>query len=1276
MSSGFDLRDELVSLIEPARVLTRRIDRIAWANDASVYRLVPRAVVLPRTVDEVRALLRFSRLRRIPLTFRAAGTSLSGQAVTDGILAVVSRHWRGIEIEEEGRLVRVQPGAIGGDVNRRLSRHGRKIGPDPASINSCMMGGILANNSSGMCCGVAQNAYHTLRSLHFLLPDGLELDTADPAAAGRLREEAPELARGLLELKRRVEADAELTALIRRKYGLKNTTGYSLNALLDFSEPLEILAHLMIGSEGTLGFLAEAVLQTVPDDPFRYTGLLFFADVPSACGTIARLKESGARALELMDRASLRSIESRPGVSGAIRELPPTAAALLVEYQCANEAELDSARRACDALLPELPLCAPAELTLDPERQAGLWLVRKGLIPSVGAMRRRGTSFIIEDVVFPPERLATGVGELQALFAEYGYDDAILFGHAKDGNLHFVLTQSFENPQDVERYDGFMRALARLVAGRHGGALKAEHGTGRNMAPFVEAEWGRAATEIHRAIKRLVDPEGLLNPDVLINDDPDAHVRHLKPLPTVEEEVDACIECGFCERLCPSRDLTLTPRQRIVVRREMARLRAEGSAENVLRELESDYRYDAIDTCATDGLCATGCPVGIDTGLLVKRLRRESHSALGRKVARLVAARFSLVERCARLALRLSGHAGRRAEEPAPETAPEVVCFPSCVTRVLGPAGKERPLEETIAEVARRAGAAIHLPADAAGLCCGLPFSSKGYEDAAALAANRTIESFWRWSRKGGLPIVVDSSPCSLALRESAARLTPRNRERLESMRLLDGIELAHDLLLPRLRPTPSGPGAVALHPVCSVVRLGARRQAGPAGRRLRGGRRDPGQRRLLRLRRRSRLQAAGADRRRDPCRGRGDPVALAAGLLQLEPHLRDRADPGDRAALALLLVPAGGGDPESMLRFGLAPRRRPADRSPMKATSIIAVLLALLLATPVLAERGVGGEAGLFAGVVFPDEAMVGESDPSPELAVGGRVGVVFHPRWTWFVDGTYAEIDTETGFGTADELTGRTGFELLLRPEKGWLGNLTLNAGLGWINFDYEMPGLDFDRPIGSAGIGQMIPWGATKRIRWEWRADVTLDDDGLQEEDVWQGRLLVGLMWGPPAAGSIATTTRSRDEDLDGVPDRKDACPGTPAGAIVDSRGCPIDSDRDGVPDGTDQCPDTPVGTQVDERGCLADSDRDGVPDGSDACPDTPAGALVDDWGCPLDSDRDGVPDGIDRCPGTPPGAIVDAEGCPRDSDGDGVPDGIDRCPNTPAGAEVDRNGCRVG
>jgi len=843
------LANQLSSILPQARVSTRTIDRIAFANDASVYRKVPRAVVHPATAEEVRRLFAFSRRMRIPLTFRAAGTSLSGQAVTDGILAVLSRGWREYEVLDDGARIRVQPGVIGGIANQVLRPYGRKIGPDPASINSCMIGGILSNNSSGMCCGIEQNAYRTLDSLCFVLPDGTMLDSAAPGADDDLRRDAPDIAAGIEALRNRVRDDPELINRIRHKYRIKNTMGYSLNAFVDYDDPVQILAHLMIGGEGTLGFIAGAVLRTVPDAAFRYTGLLFFDDVPAACAAIEPLRRSGARALELMDYPSLRAVRSQPGVPGRVNQLPEGAAALLVEYQCEDERGRDDCRRVCERLLPGLPLAGDVEWTLDPDRQAALWRVRKGLIPSVGAMRARGTSFIIEDVVFPVDRLAAGVADLQSSFRRWNYDDAIVFGHAKDGNLHFVLTQSFQDTSDVRRYDGFMRDLAELVVLRYDGALKAEHGTGRNMAPFVETEWGKPAVDVMRRLKRLIDPDGLLNPDVILNDNPAAHVTDLKDLPNVESEVDRCIECGFCERWCPSRDLTLTPRQRIVVRREMQRLAASDPLGETLAELRTDWRYAAEDTCATDGLCALGCPVSIDTGQLTKRLRRARHDEGDERFSLWIVERFDWLVTLARAGLHI-GHLLERAVggerlarwsqrwvprgprwiHPMPSVSPnltarqppkvDAILFPSCVSRVFGEPGDDSPPGRTIERIAARAGISIWTPREAAGFCCGMPFSSKGLDAAYRAAANRTVAALWGWSDAGRVPVLTDASPCAWTLKRIGGALDAENGKRFERLTILDGIEYAHDVLLERLDIVPMK-RTVALHPVCSVRKMG-----------------------------------------------------------------------------------------------------------------------------------------------------------------------------------------------------------------------------------------------------------------------------------------------------------------------------------------------------------------------------------------------------------------------------------------------------------------------
>lgn len=841
--------------IAPGRLLSRPLDRLAHAGDASFYRLVPESVALPETSEDIASLFRFCRANQRPLVFRAAGTSLSGQSVTDGILADLSRNWKRVGILDEGRRVRVEPGVIGGHVNRLLKPHGRKIGPDPASLDACMIGGIIANNASGMCCGVRDNAYHTVESLTYLLPHGTHpIDTGHPEVEERFAALHPELRAKLLELQRRIRESSELTEKIRAKYRIKNTIGYSLNAFLDEETPAKLLGRLMVGSEGTLGFIAEAVFRTVPDPPLKMTGLLFFPNVAGACESIAALRDSGAAAVELMDWAALRSIRHQPGAPGIISRLPKTAAALLVEYQCADADEISRRRRTAAVVIRNLKLLAPVDYTHDPHERAALWKIRKGMYPSVGAARARGTAVIIEDVAVPLEHLAAAITDLQALFTRHDYADTIIFGHAKDGNIHFVMTQSFNEACEIGRYEAFMADVVELITARHGGSLKAEHGTGRNMAPFVETEWGGAAYQVMRELKAAVDPENILNPGVIITDDPRAHLKDLKPLPTIEPTVDKCIECGFCEHVCPSRDLTLTPRQRIAVRRERARLLEQGDAASAadLAAVEQAFLYDGLDTCATDGLCATVCPVGIDTGELVKQLRAEHAPARTRRLSLMLASHPVATERLAKIGIRL-GHAAcaafgesflnrlsRTGERVTGATLPkwneklgtvarlpktkregaDAVYFPACVTRMFGQprSGGSGP-PGLLVEVARRAGTNLWIPRDAVGACCGMPFSSKGHKAAFEATILRTAGKLFEWTGGGRLPVVTDASSCALTF-QSAKNLPERAAEIFKTVRVLDAVEYAHDTLLPRLAPQKVIPSA-ALHPVCSVVKMG-----------------------------------------------------------------------------------------------------------------------------------------------------------------------------------------------------------------------------------------------------------------------------------------------------------------------------------------------------------------------------------------------------------------------------------------------------------------------
>ena len=851
-----DLKTELASILPAERILTRPLDRYAYANDASYFRLIPQAVVQPVSIDEIRHLFQFSQQKRIPLTFRAAGTSLSGQSVSDGILVVLARHWGNVQVEDGGARVRAQPAVIGGFINTVLKPYKRRIGPDPASIDAAMLGGILANNSSGMCCGVVENAYHTLHSLTLVLPNDLVLDTAAQDASARFQEGAPDIANGLLELRRRLLADVALTERVRLRYKTKNTDGYSLNALLDFDRPLDILTHLMIGSEGTLGFIAEAVLHTLPDFSRKYTAQLYFRNIHDAARAIEPLRDSGARAAEIMERAALRSVENLAGAPEILHQLPDSAAAILVEYQGNTAEDIASLRSISARTMHELSLLHEPEFTEDPVIQANLWKLRKGLFPTLGAMRPSGTSVMTEDLVFPVPRLAEAVTDLQSRFQTHGYTDAIIFGHAKDGNLHVNFSCLLNSQEEILRIERFLDDMFGMMRDKYDGALKGEHGTGRAISPYLEAEWGPNGIGIMRDIKTLFDPTGMLNPGVILNPDPRAHISNIKDMPPIDAEVDKCIECGYCESHCPSRLLTLTPRRRIVIRREIAR-QGNGKAESpLLASLYKDFKYSGLDTCAVDGLCASACPININTGDLTKSLRAGLVTPRGNKNAGWLVEHFAGVEKTLGLGVRFA-HAVKpiiglktilgltqfaekltgwnlpkwnQAVPHVPSRLPATqraeaayVYFPSCISRRMGiPKPGMASLADTLVTVAQRAGVQLWIPPDVEGNCCGMPFGSKGYSAANQTIRLRTLKRFLEWSEQGRLPIVIDTTSCTYTLRQAAdnlSNLTSEERTIIEKLTLLDGLELMHDVLLPGLQVSPVAE-EVVLHPNCSCRKL------------------------------------------------------------------------------------------------------------------------------------------------------------------------------------------------------------------------------------------------------------------------------------------------------------------------------------------------------------------------------------------------------------------------------------------------------------------------
>lgn len=841
-------RDAVAAFVPAERIITDPLRLLAYGTDASFYRLIPKIVINVESEDEVARILRRAHKDGIAVTFRAAGTSLSGQAVTDSVLLRLGEGWLGCRIHDNARRIDLEPGIIGSHANRALLPFGKKIGPDPASIDSCKIGGILANNASGMCCGVAENSYKTLEELRLVFADGTVLDTGDDASRRAFREKHPEIIGGLEDLRRQVLAAPELEARIRHKFKIKNTTGYSLNALVDFEDPFDILKHLIVGSEGTLAFVSRVTYRTVVEHAHKASALMLFPDIRTACEATIILKKQPVAAVELMDRPALRSVQDKDGMPPYLKELSDTAAALLVETRAEDKAALDAQIAAIKASLSAVPMVRDIEFTPVPQEFAKLWNIRKGLFPAVGSVRATGTTVIIEDVAFPIERLADATLELQALLEKYGYSEAIIFGHALEGNLHFVFTQDFGEPKEVERYSKLMDDVTAMVVDRYDGSLKAEHGTGRNMAPFVEMEWGKDAYRLMQDIKRIFDPKGLLNPGVILNPDPQAHLKDLKPLPAAHELVDKCIECGFCEPICPSKHITLTPRQRITAWREIQRLRTipEKSAE--LAKLLKAYGYQGDGTCATDGLCGTRCPVGIDTGRMTKALRAEHATDRQKKAADWVGGHFEGVARTVsgvlttvdavhavagtrfmdassealhRASLRriprwnaqMPKGMGRIKAEPVNEANPlKVVYFPSCIARNMGPARGDdvAPLPEVTVRLLRKAGYEVLFPKGMGGLCCGQAFESKGFLAQADAKSAQLEEALLEATRGGELPVLCDTSPCLKRMKDV---LDPR-------LKLHDPAVFVLEFLQDKLNFVRKDK-RVALHVTCTSRKMG-----------------------------------------------------------------------------------------------------------------------------------------------------------------------------------------------------------------------------------------------------------------------------------------------------------------------------------------------------------------------------------------------------------------------------------------------------------------------
>ena len=890
--------NDIKGILPGDRVYTDELRTLAWGTDASFYRLTPQVVIRAKDESEVAAIVKLASKYGLPFTFRAAGTSLSGQSVSDSILIVAGKNWEDYSVAPDGESITLQPGIVGARVNQILKPLGRVFPPDPASIGSAMVGGIVANNASGMNCGTHANSDRMLLSARLVLPDGTVLDTGDEHSREAFRKSHPDFIARIESLRDHIRANGQLVDRIRKKYSIKNVTGLNLRPFIAYDDPFDIIAHSVVGSEGTLAFISQVTMRTLHDYPCKASAMLYFFTMRESCEAVVALKQLQSsdddiamsaenlmvKSAEMLDYLSLASVDDpvylqykRDVDAGRIAGVKPgdyhNLTAILTETKATTPGELQRRIDAITACLSRFNTYIPVEFTADPAVYGKYWAIRSGIFPSVGGSRPVGTSCLIEDVAFPVEDLPEATVKLQRLIADHGYKDACIYGHAFEGNYHFIINQLFSTDSEVQRYAAMMRDVARLVVEEYDGSLKAEHGTGRNMAPFVKQEWGEEAYAAMRELKAIFDPDNLLNPGVIFNDDPECFIKNFKPLPELKLEGTAsvpkaserhdsvqatiegvlkankCIECGFCEVNCVTCGFTLSSRQRIVIQREISHLRETGADPGRLAKLVKQYRYQGDQTCAGDGLCATSCPMGINVADLTHLIRQEAlpQGSMGYKVGNFAARHFAGVKSGLRLVLdtarlghnvlgtgAMNGIAGAlhkvgmplwtptmpgKARQPLAgrigprqDVAGKVVYFPSCIHQTMG-LSKGSPVENSLViEMVRlcsKAGYQVIFPKGIEKLCCGTIWESKGMLDIADRKTEELEKALWLASEQGKYPVVCDQSPC-----------LHRMRKCIKRMKLYEPVEFIWEYLRDRLEFTPID-RHIALHFTCSTREMG-----------------------------------------------------------------------------------------------------------------------------------------------------------------------------------------------------------------------------------------------------------------------------------------------------------------------------------------------------------------------------------------------------------------------------------------------------------------------
>lgn len=834
--------------LDKSKIFDREIDRLTYARDASIYRILPEFAVRPKEESDIQKLFEYAHNAEKSITFRASGTSLSGQTVTNGIIAEIAYDWQKIEVRDNGSSIVLEPGVIGEHANQALIKYQKRIGPDPASMRAARIGGIIANNASGMTTGKPCNSYNTLRNIRFILPNGNIYDTSLKEDYKIFEKRETELFKGLQKIREVVLSDDKIYKKIIDKYRLKNTIGYSMNSFIDHEHPMDIFAHLLIGSEGTLAFVSKVELSTVPDPPYKSTGLVFFNDIKTACLAIEPIKNIGIQGLELMDYACLQTVRYYQDLPFNIEEIKQDTAALLCEFQEFDVTKFDNLENQLKNTINKCDGELIGKFARDEETRLKLWRVRKNLFTTVGSMRKPGTSIITEDLCFDIKDLGDAISDLHLQFKKWNYQDAVVFGHAKDGNLHFNLSIDLGSESGIQNYHKMIDEIVNLTIDQYNGSLKAEHGTGRNMAPYVEREWGSDIYNIICKIKELADPQNILNNGVILNRDNNIHTKNLKPMPLVNDQIDLCVECGFCEPVCPSRKFTFTPRNRISVAREIS------TNINLNGSLIRDLNFNTDMTCAVDGMCEIECPVGINTGEYIKEIRGEKHNVFGSKIAEILARYFKHTSKIAVMMLRFvsmvstifgrnrienimvninkifkhklyawnSQIVGNKKENSIIKSkgVQRYIYYPSCISRTIGADEDGTPLNKIVRGIATECNIDLFIPVSIRETCCGTPFSSKGFESAEIDIFEKTINILYEISEAGKYPIVIDTSPCTYKFLNPNNKIASVIKEKWKKLKFIDIIVFLNIITLERKDNLKPLDREIVIHPTCSSHKM------------------------------------------------------------------------------------------------------------------------------------------------------------------------------------------------------------------------------------------------------------------------------------------------------------------------------------------------------------------------------------------------------------------------------------------------------------------------